>query len=138
MPQTSAYRSTIVPCLTYREAPAAIDWLEKAFGFQTKVAYDGPNGTIAHAELRFGPDYIMLGSQKEDPFNWTTPQQAGVSTQMIYVVVDDADALFKRVSGMDAEIVRPLQDTDYGSRDFSVRDPEGHIWNFGTYHPDDA
>ncbi|MEJ8574308.1 VOC family protein [Microbaculum marinum] len=130
-------RAVIMPCLCYRDARAAIDWLETAFGFETKVAYEGPGGSIAHAELRIGSSYVMLGTQKQDPFNWTTPEQAGVSTQMIYVVVDDADAMFDRVSKLDADIVRPLADTDYGSRDFSVRDPEGHIWNFGTYHPDD-
>lgn len=137
MSQSSHHRSTIMPCLTYRDAPAAIDWLQKAFGFEKKVAYDGPDGTIAHAELRLGSDYVMLGSVKDDPFDWKPPAEAGVSTQMIYAVVEDPDALFARATAAGAEIVRPLQNTDYGSRDFSVRDPEGHIWNFGTYHPDD-
>lgn len=136
MPTTPA-RSNIIPCLTYRDATAAIDWLCNAFGFKKKVAYDGPDGTIAHAELRLGTGYVMLGSQKEDEFNWRPPGQAGHSTQMIYVVVENSDALFERAKVAGAEIVRPLTDTDYGSRDFSVRDPEGHIWNFGTYHPDD-
>lgn len=136
MPTTPA-RSNIIPCLTYRDAPAAIDWLCNAFGFEKKVAYDGPDGTIAHAELRLGTGYVMLGSQQEDEFNWSPPGQAGHSTQMIYVVVENSDALFERAKVAGAEIVRPLTDTDYGSRDFSVRDPEGHIWNFGTYHPDD-
>jgi len=127
----------IIPTLNYRDAPAAIGWLEKAFGFEKKVAYDGPDGTIAHAEMRLGSDYIMLGSQKDDVFDWKPPAQAGVSTQMIYLVIDAPDTLFKRAVDAGADVVRPLADTDYGSRDFSVRDPEGHIWNFGTYHPDD-
>ncbi len=136
MPTTSA-RPSIIPCLTYRDAPAAIDWLCRAFGFEKKVAYEGQDGTIAHAELRLGPGYVMLGSQKQDEFNWRPPVEAGLSTQMIYIVVEDSDALFARATAAGAEVVRPLSDTDYGSRDFSVRDPEGHIWNFGTYHPDD-
>lgn len=137
MPTKTDHRSTIMPCLNYRDAPAAIDWLETAFGFEKKVAYEAPDGTVAHAELKLGSDYVMLGSHKDDQFNWKPPAQAGVSTQMIYVVIDDADALFERATAAGAEVLRPLQTTDYGSRDFSVRDPEGHIWSFGTYHPDD-
>jgi uncharacterized glyoxalase superfamily protein PhnB len=137
MPAHTPPRCSVIPCLNYRDAPAAIDWLQNAFGFEKKVAYDGPDGTIAHAELRLGAGYVMLGSVKDDIFNWKPPAETGVSTQMIYVVVADADALFARAAAAGAEVVRPLQDTDYGSRDFSVRDPEGHIWNFGTYHPED-
>lgn len=135
MPATQ--RATIFPCLRYRDAPAAIDWLQKAFGFEKKVAYDAPDGTIMHAEMRLGGDYIMLGSVKDDVFNWKPPADVGASTQTIYIVVEDPDLLFERANGAGAEVLRPLSDTDYGSRDFSVRDPEGHIWNFGTYHPAD-
>ncbi len=134
---TATPRPCLFPCLRYRHAPAAIDWLARAFGFQKKAVYDGPDGTIMHAELKLGDDYVMLGSVKDDVFNWKPPAEAGVSTQMIYIVVTDPDALFLQATGAGAEVIRPLSDTDYGSRDFSVRDPEGHIWNFGTYHPGD-
>lgn len=137
MPEQASARGSIMPCLSYRDAPAAIDWLCRAFGFEKKVAYDGPDGTIAHAELRLGRDYVMLGTQKDDVFNVRVPKDLGASTQTIYIVVADPDALFARATAAGAEVVRALQDTDYGSRDFSVRDPEGHVWNFGTYHPDD-
>ena len=50
-----------------------------------------------------------------------------------YVVTDDPDGLCKRAVGAGAEIFRDLHDTDYGSRDFAVRDPEGNLWSFGTY-----
>jgi len=50
-----------------------------------------------------------------------------------YVVTDDPDGLFARAQEAGATIVTPLNDTDYGSRTFSVRDPEGNLWSFGTY-----
>jgi uncharacterized glyoxalase superfamily protein PhnB len=123
------------PGMRYIDAPAAIDWLEKAFGFQRQVAYPGPDGTIAHAQLIFNGGMIMLGSYKEDVFQYKTPLQAGGVTQAVYVYVPDIDAQFARAKAAGAEIVAPLKDTDYGSREFSARDLEGHLWHFGTYLP---
>ena len=126
----------IVPCLSYRDAPAAIAWLKEAFGFTENMIVPGPDGTIAHAQLAFGSGLIMVGSEKDDELAMRIPCDLGGITQSIYIVVDDADAHYARAVEAGAEIVRELQDTDYGSRDYSARDPEGHLWNFGTYRPD--
>jgi uncharacterized glyoxalase superfamily protein PhnB len=112
----------------YRDAAAAIDFLERAFGFERGMVVEGPNGTIAHAELHFAGEWIMLGSAREDIF------PNGPTTT--YVVVDDPDAHYQRAKAAGAEIVRELFQTDYGSRDFTARDPEGNVWNFGTYRPE--
>jgi uncharacterized glyoxalase superfamily protein PhnB len=121
----------IYPSLRYRDAPAAIDWLERAFGFERHEVHEGPDGTVAHAELRWGDGMIMLGSERgdDDPYG----SHAGQS--WLYVVVEDADAHFERAKAAGAEIVRELTDQDYGSRDYSARDPEGNLWSFGTYQP---
>ena len=124
------------PAMRYADAPAAIDWLEKAFGFQRQVVYPGPDGTVAHAQLIFNGGMIMLGSYKEDVFQYKTPRQAGGVTQAVYVYVPDIDTQFARAKAAGAEIVVPLKDTDYGSREYSARDLEGHLWHFGTYLPD--
>jgi uncharacterized glyoxalase superfamily protein PhnB len=121
---------TISPTYQYRDARAAIDFLERAFGFERVVVYEGEDGReIAHAELRHGDGWVMLGSL--DDSGLTTPPGAGSA----YVVVEDADALHARAAEAGAEIVRPPFDTDYGSRDFTARDPEGNVWHFGTYAP---
>jgi uncharacterized glyoxalase superfamily protein PhnB len=125
----------IFPCLRYRDAPAAIEWLGKAFGFEAHMVVPGPDGTIAHAELRLGAGMIMMGSMKDDAHVLLSPKAAGGSTQSVYLVVDDADALLERAKKAGAEIFFGPVDTDYGSRDFGCRDPEGHVWNFGTYSP---
>ena len=119
---------SIYPTFRYRDAPGAIDFLERAFGFECGMVVEGPNGTIAHAELHLGGEWIMLGSKREDTF------PSGPTTT--YVVVDDPDALYARATGAGAEIVRELFDTDYGSRDFAARDPDGNVWTFGTYRPE--
>ena len=126
----------IVPCLSYRDAPAAIAWLKEAFGFTENMIVPGPDGTIAHAQLAFGSGLIMVGSERDDELSMRIPCDLGGITQSIYIAVDDADAHYARAVAAGAEIVRELQDTDYGSRDYSARDPEGHLWNFGTYRPD--
>lgn len=130
-------RPSLYPVLQYRDAPAAIAWLEAAFGFRTVACHRNPDGSVAHAELRFGNGMVMLGSvQSDGPFAFRPPREAGVTTQSSYVAADDIDALYDRARAAGAEIAMAIRDTDYGSRDFSVRDPEGHLWSFGSYRPD--
>ena len=126
------------PGMRYADAPAAIDWLEKVFGLQRQAVYPGPDGTVAHAQLTFNGGMIMLGSYKEDVFHYKTPRQAGGVTQGVYVYVRDIEAHFARAEAAGAEIVVPLKETDYGSREYSARDLEGHLWHFGTYLPEMA
>lgn len=121
----------IYPVLKYQDARAAIDFLEKAFGLERHAVYDGENGAVAHAELRFGSEMVMLGSSAEgrELFN----QAAG--SYSLYLVVDDPDAHHDRAKEAGAEIVLGLKDEDYGSRGYTARDPEGNLWSFGTYRP---
>ena len=112
------------PALRYRDAPAAIRFLVDAFGFEEAVVVPGEGeGEVAHAELLWPPGGgIMLGSNAK---------QEG--TAAVYVVTDEPDALFERATAAGADVVKGLTDEDFGSRSFTVRDPEGHSWSFGTY-----
>jgi len=130
--------STIMPALRYNNAPAAIDWLCHVFGFQKHAVYPGPNNTIGHAELKLGDGMIMLGSGKDDAYGrgFKSPGDlGGFETRSAYIVVDDADAVYARAKAAGGIILREIQNTDYGSREFSVKDPEGHSWSVGTYDP---
>jgi uncharacterized glyoxalase superfamily protein PhnB len=123
---------TIWPCLSYRDAHAAIAFLRDAFGFEPVVVYshDDPK-RVDHAELRWPlGGGVMLGSAGRDDsaFGRRAP-----GNDSIYVVCDEPDALFARATAAGAEVVRGLVDEDYGSRGFTVRDPEGNLWSFGTY-----
>lgn len=126
----------VIPTLRYRDGKAAIDWLCKAFGFAVKAVYEGPDGSIAHAELTHGSGMIMLGSAETEFSRLvTTPAESGTPTGAIYVVVQDVDAHHARARTEGAEIVRAPRNQDYGGRDYTARDPEGYIWSFGTYDP---
>ena len=130
--------STVIPGHRYRNAPAAIEWLCNVFGFERHVVYEGEDGSIAHAQLTLGNGMIMLGSAKDDEYGrrFKSPDELnGMETRSAYIVVPDADAAYARVEAAGANIIRPLQNTEYGSREFAVRDPEGHSWSVGTYDP---
>ena len=113
--------------LTYDDADAAVDWLERAFGFERSSVHEA-DGKLAHAELRFGDGMIMLGPAGKNDF--------GAVSQGVYLIVDDIAEQYDRARTSGAEILRELADTDYGSREFMARDPEGNIWSFGTYRPE--
>jgi uncharacterized glyoxalase superfamily protein PhnB len=133
----------VIPGMRYHDAPAAIDWLCRAFGFERQLVVPGEaEGTIAHAQLRYGNGMIMLGSVDAHGGGFdelmTTPRQTdGRSTQSAYVIVEDADAHHERALAAGADVVLPLEDKDYGGRGYSCRDLEGHVWSFGSYDPFD-
>ena len=130
--------STIIPALRYKDAPAAIEWLCNVLGCTKHAVYANEDGTIAHAELALGGGMIMLGSAKDDVHGkrFKSPGEVGgVETRSAYVVVADVEAVYARAQAAGAEIVRPIQNTDYGSREFTLLDPEGHSWSLGTYDP---
>ncbi|AYC33891.1 glyoxalase [Pseudomonas cavernae] len=131
-------RTNLIPCLRYRDAPAAIAWLGRTFGFTEHLVVPDGQGGIAHAQLCCGNGMLMLGSvdeQSECGRLMRQPQQVGGNTQSLYVVVERVDELCARVKAGGAEIVIDIQDEDYGGRGFSCRDPEGHLWSFGSYDP---
>jgi uncharacterized glyoxalase superfamily protein PhnB len=130
--------STVIPCLTYRDASRMIDWLCDAFGFRRHAVYEDGAGGISHAELTLGNGMIMLGSEREEgafAMLQSTPAKLKGTTQSPYLVVADADDVHRRVAAMGGEIVIAIEDKPYGGRAFSCRDPEGHLWNVGTYDP---
>jgi uncharacterized glyoxalase superfamily protein PhnB len=124
----------LFPALLYNDAPAALDWLERVFGFERLMVAPGADGTIAHAEMSFGPGIVMVSTAKPER-KWVSPRDLAGLHQTLYVRVDDVDAHYARAKAAGAEIAWELKDTDYGSREYSAHDLEGHFWSFGTYQP---
>ena len=130
--------STVILSMSYRNAPEAIDWLCRVFGFEKRAVYPGPNHTIVHAELTLGNGMLMIGSHRddEDPRLSKHPDEiGGAETRGANLVVDDADEVYARARAAGAEILCGIESKPYGGRAFTCRDPEGHIWNAGTYNP---
>ena len=158
MSETSTIR--VFPFLRYQDAPAAFEWLARAFGFEKQMLVPGPGGTIAHAQLRYGGSLIMIASvddeekliqissarnealnlsgtasARDDATKPKRPRVVGGASQGIYVYVDDVTAHHERAKAAGAEIIMELEESEYGSREYMARDLEGHAWSFGSYAP---
>ena len=118
----------ISPVLVYDNSEKAIEFLVKAFGFTEHAVHRTPDGAVAHAELSYGGSYVGLSDRIPG-----VQSVFDLGPCAIYVTVDDPDAHHAQAVAVGAEVVYPLTDQDYGSRDYAVRDPEGFVWSFGTY-----
>jgi uncharacterized glyoxalase superfamily protein PhnB len=132
-------RAAIIPSIRYENAPAAIDFLVRAFGFERHAVHADPAdpSIIHHAPLVWQNQMIMLGSPRHDPrYCWRLAREAGGVTTSLYLVVDDPDAHHARAAAAGAEIVGPPHDNEgYPGRGYEARDPEGNAWSFGSYDP---
>jgi uncharacterized glyoxalase superfamily protein PhnB len=131
---TNPNGSRLVPALRYRNVAAAVDWLCGAFGFEKHDVVTAVDGTILHARLMFGSDMILLLPARGADTAGRAPEDAGNEMQSCYFVVDDADLHYRQAKAAGAEIL-DITEYDYGGRGYCCRDPEGHLWNFGTYDP---
>lgn len=129
---------SVIPCLRYRDAAAAIAWLRDTLGFDVQFVVPNEDGSIAHAQLTFGNSMVMLGSAFDTDYGRLLKQPAeigGLVTQGSYLVVNDADLVYGRVLEGGGRILLDIKDEDYGGRGFTCSDPEGHMWSIGTYDP---
>jgi uncharacterized glyoxalase superfamily protein PhnB len=120
------------PAVLYRDADAGMKWLEDVLGCERREEHRDDDGNVIHAELIFRGVIVMVGTAGvgREPF-----RSLPAVGRLLYCGIDDVDALHKRVRAAGGDIALEITDTDYGSRDFTVRDPEGNLWAFGTYRP---
>jgi uncharacterized glyoxalase superfamily protein PhnB len=128
-------RPNIFPAIRYADADAGISFLKNAFGATEKAVHRGDDGVVHHAELALGAGLVMVGQHRDDPKSQGEAPNPLASAISLYVVVEDPDAHHAAARAAGATVVRELEDMDYGSREYSVRDPEGNLWSFGTYDP---
>ncbi|MBV7481556.1 VOC family protein [Bordetella sp. BOR01] len=124
----------LFPTLRCQDAEAMIRWLIEVYGFTEHVVYRHA-GTVQHAELAMGSSILMLGQHRDDAYGKMVGGLDGRRTDSLYVAVDNPDTLYDKVKAAGAQIESEPNDTSYGSREFSCRDPEMNLWTFGTYWP---
>src|SRR5262245_60584389 len=122
----------LIPYLLVKDADAALDFYQRAFGFEKKMAMPGPNGKTAHAEMIWRDAAIMFGPEGAG-CPGKAPATSGVYPPVgLYVYVDDVDALFARATAAGAKAEKPVQDMFWGDRMCQLIDPDGHTWSFAT------
>ena len=115
----------------YKDPWTALDWLEKAFGFERHMVISDKDGNLVHAEMRFGDGYIMVGTEWAE-FIASPASVGGKNTQLIHVqLADGIDAHCARARAAAAVILQEPTEQFYGDRTYRARDPEGHVWTFG-------
>jgi uncharacterized glyoxalase superfamily protein PhnB len=133
MAQHPSAQSNVIPSLFYEDAGAALAWLEKAFGFETRLCITDDKGGVAHAEMSHGNGRIMLGQTGWSEWAKSPKSTGGANTVTIHLMVDDVDAHCATARAAGAVITMEPADQFYGDRTYRARDPEGHNWTFGQH-----
>ena len=123
-----------IPILRYRDPATAMTWLERALGLERHFVAE-QDGTVVHAQMKAGASLVFLGpDHADDRYGMHSPLALNGTSQCVYLVIShDIDVHAEQARKAGAEIVTEPYDTDYGGREYSCRDPEGHIWSIGTY-----
>ena len=122
----------VIPYLHYTALPAALDWLERAFGLRRTLVMPGPDGSPMHAEMVLADGVIMMGPEAPE-HDARSPQALGVVHSGLYIYVDELDAHYERAKAAGAKIVMPLEEMFWGDRMYTVLDLEGHHWSFAQH-----
>lgn len=128
--------STVIPTLRYRDAQAAIEYLQNVLGFEVAMVVDGEGGNVDHAQLRHGTGMVMLSSIQDNEYQQAVADgRDPTGTGAVYVIVDDPYAHAEKARSFGANIVMEPEEQDYGGAAYTLKDAEGNIWSFGSYNP---
>lgn len=122
----------LVPYLIYADAPAALDFLCRAFGFEERFRLPMPDGRIGHAELGYRDNVVMLASEFPE-MSFRSPLGLGAQHGQVLCYVDDVDAHYRRARAAGAVVAGEPRDEPYGDRTYRAVDPGGHRWIFATH-----
>lgn len=122
------------PTLRYADPAAALEWLQRAFGFSPHFVARDAQGSVLHAQLKLGEGMLFIGPDNPaDPYGMHSPRKLNGLNQCVCVALHDVDAHCETARRAGAVIITEPYDTPYGAREFSCRDPEGHVWCIGNY-----
>ena len=125
---------TATPNLIVNDSVRAIDFYKRAFGAEELLRVDGPDGKVAHAEIKIGDSIIMLSDEMQ---GWSrSPQSLGGTAVNIFLYVKDVDEVFNRAVAEGAKVGMPVSDMFWGDRYGQVTDPFGHSWSLATHKED--
>jgi PhnB protein len=133
-PIPDGYHS-VTPYLVVDGGARAIEFYKQAFGATELFRMDGPDGKIAHAEIKIGDSHVMLGDESPE-MGARGPQSFGGSPVSLMLYVEDVDTTVSRAVEAGAQLTRPVADQFYGDRTGGIKDPFGHAWYIATHVED--
>jgi len=126
------HRASLIPAVFYKDPRAALQFLEKAFGFEPTMIITDDDGNVSHSEMSFGGGCIMVGGEWDVHTTKSPASVGGANTQNVHVqLTEDIDAHCERAKAAGAQVVAEPEDQFYGDRTYRAKDPEGHMWTFG-------
>jgi PhnB protein len=135
-PIPDSYRR-VTPCLIVNGCAAAIEFYTEVFAATERMRFPGPDGTIAHAEIQIGDSVIMIEDESPGQ-NTKAPPAGGTGSSLLYIYVEDVDAVIAHAGARGAKLVRAPEDQFYGDRDGYIVDPFGHGWTVASHVEDVA
>lgn len=130
-------RGDVTPSMTVDPCADAIDWYIRVFdAVETETRMTGPDGRVAHAEIRIGSSVIMLADPWPDGPTKAPTEVGGASTMSLFLYRGDADVVWDRAVEAGAEVVYPFELQFYGDEGGRIRDPFGHTWGIGRHVED--
>ena len=128
--------ATVIPTLRYRDAEAAIEYLQNVLGFEATMVIEGDGDVIEHAQLRHGTGMVMLSSIGNSEFDRALGDGRNpIGGGAVYVVIDDVYDHADKARTFGANIVMEPEEQDYGGAVYTLVDHEGNVWSFGSYNP---
>lgn len=124
----------LFPTMRCLDPEAMMRWLTEALGFREHFAHRN-GGIVEHAQMALGSSILMLGQSRDDAYGKMVGDIDGRRTDALYLAVNDVDQVFEKVKASGSIIETEVKNTDYGSREFACRDPEGNLWSIGDYWP---
>jgi PhnB protein len=129
MPDTNRdSRELVIPMLVCRNAASEIEFCKNAFGAVELSRRDASDGSVVHATLSIGGAMVMVHGEYPHLAS-RAPETDGSSPVVIYMYVEDADAVMERAVAAGARILIPAADQFWGDRVGRIIDPAGHVWN---------
>jgi len=126
---------SITPVLIVKNGDEAIEFYKKGFGVEERSRMKGPDGRIAHAELKLGDSVFMLSDEYPE-MECHSPKTIGGSPVSMYVYVEDVDSVFNKAISAGAKALDPVKDQFWGDRHGRLEDPFGHLWSIATHKKD--
>ena len=120
----------ILPHVTYKNLPEAIEWLTRVLGFAEHYRYGDP---VSGAQLRLGAAWIMVNQARGE---YRSPAELGFGTQCLTIFIENLEQHFSRAQEAGAVLFEDLHETVYGELQYALRDPEGHLWLFSNHARD--